>query len=55
LLSREPKQQQTDQENFQAQGDWEKKSGDNFLEQKHSFCNSADAGLRTNPSYHSPL
>ena len=52
LFSREPKQQQTEQENFQAQGDREKKSGDNFLEQKHSFCNSADSGLRTSLSYH---
>jgi hypothetical protein len=55
LFSREPKQQQTDQEDFNAQGDGEKKAGENLFQYNHSFSNSADSGLRTSLSYHSPL
>jgi hypothetical protein len=32
LFSREPKQQQTDQQNFKAEGDGEKKAGENLFE-----------------------
>jgi hypothetical protein len=53
LFSREPKQQQTGQENFNAQGNGEKKAGEDLFEYKHSFSNSADSGLRTSLSYHS--
>jgi hypothetical protein len=55
LFSREPKQQQADQEEFNTQGNGEKKAGENLFEYHHSFSNSADSGLRASLSYHSPL
>jgi hypothetical protein len=55
LLSREPKQQQADQENFNAQGDGEKEARKNSFEYKHWLCNSADSASATKLSYHSPL